>query len=133
MGRASDRYGRQMVLIAMAATGALCSFGFGWAGGLSPMLLLAFAAVYGFTALGDCSVLSTAMSEAVPVKRVLLLTHREPEVTASTLPAILSILEDAGVEVLVPAGEVVKHRILAPYPSSDGMKRQTPPPSKRHP
>jgi MFS family permease len=30
------------------------------------MLLLAFAAVYGFTALGDSSVLSTAMSEAVP-------------------------------------------------------------------
>jgi MFS family permease len=28
--------------------------------------LLAFAAVYGFTALGDSSVLSTAMSEAVP-------------------------------------------------------------------
>jgi MFS family permease len=66
MGRASDRYGRRMVLIAMAATGALCSFGFGWAGGLSPMLLLAFAAVYGFTALGDSSVLSTAMSEAAP-------------------------------------------------------------------
>ena len=30
------------------------------------MLLLAFAALYGFTALGDSSVLSTAMSEAVP-------------------------------------------------------------------
>ena len=32
MGRASDRYGRRMVLIAMAAVGALCSFGFGWSG-----------------------------------------------------------------------------------------------------
>ena len=48
------------------ATGALCSFGFGWSGELSPVLLLAFAALYGFTALGDSSVLSTAMSEAVP-------------------------------------------------------------------
>lgn len=66
MGRASDRYGRRVVLIAMAAIGALCSFGFGWSGELPPALLLAFAALYGFTALGDSSVLSTAMSEAVP-------------------------------------------------------------------
>lgn len=66
MGRASDRYGRRTVLIVMAGIGALCSFGFGWSGQLSPALLLAFAALYGFTALGDSSVLSTAMSEAVP-------------------------------------------------------------------
>jgi MFS family permease len=66
MGPASDRYGRRAVLIAMAAIGALCSFGFGWSGQLPPGVLLAFAAVYGFTALGDSSVLSTAMSEAVP-------------------------------------------------------------------
>ncbi len=66
MGQASDRYGRRAVLIAMAATGTLCSFGFGWSGGLSPLPLLALAALYGFTALGDSSVLSTAMSEAVP-------------------------------------------------------------------
>ena len=66
MGRASDRYGRRTVLLAMAGLGMLCSFGFGWSGALSPALLLAFAALYGFTALGDSSVLSTAMSEAVP-------------------------------------------------------------------
>jgi MFS family permease len=66
MGRASDRYGRRAVLIVMAGIGALCSFGFGWSGQLSPAFLLAFAALYGFTALGDSSVLSTAMSEAVP-------------------------------------------------------------------
>ena len=59
---------------------------------------------------------------AVPVKRVLLLTHREPAVTTTTLPAVLSILEDAGVQVLVPAGEVVKHRMLAPFSSADGMQ-----------
>lgn len=59
---------------------------------------------------------------ARPVKRVLLLTHREPAVTATTLPAVLSILEDAGVQVLVPAGEVVKHRMLAPFSSADGMQ-----------
>ena len=66
MGQASDRYGRRAVLLAVAAIGALCSFGFGWSGELSPALLLAFAALYGFAALGDSSVLSTAMSEAVP-------------------------------------------------------------------
>lgn len=57
-----------------------------------------------------------------PVKRVLLLTHRAPEVTSSGLPAILSILEDAGVTIMVPAAEVVKHRNLSPYQSSDGMQ-----------
>lgn len=56
-----------------------------------------------------------------PVKRVLLLTHREPDVTASTLPTVLAILQEAGVEVLVPAGEAVKHRSLAPFSSGDGM------------
>jgi NAD+ kinase len=63
-----------------------------------------------------------SFEQARPVERVLLLTHREPEVTASSLPAVLSILQDAGVQVLVPAGEVVKHRSLAPYSSGDGMK-----------
>jgi MFS family permease len=66
MGRASDRHGRRMVLIVMALIGTLCSFGFGWSGQLPTALLLGFAALYGFTALGDSSVLSTAMSEAVP-------------------------------------------------------------------
>ncbi|MEM7023421.1 MAG: MFS transporter [Pseudomonadota bacterium] len=66
MGQASDRYGRRAVLLAIAAVGALCSFGFGWSDQFSPALLLAFAALYGFAALGDSSVLSTAMSEAVP-------------------------------------------------------------------
>jgi NAD+ kinase len=55
------------------------------------------------------------------VKRVLLLTHREPAVTESTLPAILAILDEVGVQVLIPAGEVVKHRLLTGYQSSDGM------------
>jgi NAD+ kinase len=62
------------------------------------------------------------IDEARPVKRVLLLTHREPAVTETSLPAILSILDEAGVEVLVPAGELVKHRVLAGYSSSDGMR-----------
>jgi NAD+ kinase len=68
------------------------------------------------------SAVPISIDGAVPVKRVLLLTHREPAVTTSTLPAVLSILKDAGVQVLVPAGEVVKHRMLAPFSSADGMQ-----------
>lgn len=60
------------------------------------------------------------IEQAVPARRVLLLTHRGPDVTASGLTAILSILDEAGVEVLVPASEVVKHPVLAGYSSSDG-------------
>ena len=63
-----------------------------------------------------------AIEPAKPAKRVLLLTHRSPEVTASSLPAVLSILEDAGVEVLVPAAEMVKHPALVAYPTSDGVR-----------
>ncbi len=70
LGQASDRYGRRAVLLAVAAIGTLCSFGFGWSGQLPPLLLLAFAAIYGFAALGDSSVLSTAMSEAVPASHL---------------------------------------------------------------
>jgi MFS family permease len=66
MGQASDRYGRRAVLLALAIIGALCSFGFGWAGGMPPALLLAFTVLYGFVAVGDSGVLSTAMTEAVP-------------------------------------------------------------------
>jgi MFS family permease len=66
MGQASDRYGRRAVLLALAALGTLCSLGFGWSAQLPTLALLGFAAVYGFAALGDSSVLSTAMSEAVP-------------------------------------------------------------------
>ncbi len=68
------------------------------------------------------SAVPIAVEEAVPVRRVLLLTHREPGVTAASLPTVLSILREAGVEVLVPAGELVKHRILSGCSSADGMQ-----------
>jgi NAD+ kinase len=60
--------------------------------------------------------------EGKPARRVLLLTHREPVVTQEALPAILSVLEEAGVKVLVPAAEAVKHPALNAYPSSDNMR-----------
>ena len=48
---------------------------------------------------------------------MLLLTHKAPEVTASALPGVLSLLDDAGVELLVPEREARKH------PSLDGYRR----------
>jgi NAD+ kinase len=60
--------------------------------------------------------------EGKPTRRVLLLTHREPSVTREALPAVLSVLEDGGVKVLVPAAEAVKHPALTAFPSSDNMR-----------
>ncbi len=66
MGRTSDRLGRRAVLVAMAAMGAVCSLTIGWMETLPVWLILPMAALYGFSALGDSPVLSTAMTEATP-------------------------------------------------------------------
>lgn len=65
MGRLSDRLGRRLVLLGLAAISAVCSFAFGWLIGAPVALLLVVGALYGFTALGDSPVLSTAITEAV--------------------------------------------------------------------
>jgi len=65
MGRLSDGLGRRIVLVGLAATSAGCSLAFGWLIGLPIAVILAVGAVYGFTALGDSPVLSTALTEAV--------------------------------------------------------------------
>ena len=65
MGRLSDRIGRRSVLLAMALTSTCCSFVFGWLVGWPVALVFAVGAIYGFTALGDSPVLSTAFTEAV--------------------------------------------------------------------
>ncbi len=70
MGRASDRFGRRIVLVVVAALGTLCSFAFGWSGSLPPVLLLTLATLYGFATIGDSSVLSTAMTESVPADQL---------------------------------------------------------------
>ena len=69
-----------------------------------------------------CEGVSITAAPAAPAKRALLLTHRAPEVTRDTLPTVLSLLEEAGVQVLVSAAEVVKHPALAPHQSSDGVQ-----------
>ncbi len=65
MGSLSDRFGRRVLLIALAASSALLSLTIGWLIGWPFAVLLVLAFVYGFTALGDSPVLSTALTEAV--------------------------------------------------------------------
>lgn len=65
MGRASDVFGRRAILLAMAAAGMACSFVFGWLIGGPVWLVAGVALVYGFAALGDSAVLSTAFTEAI--------------------------------------------------------------------
>lgn len=65
MGHTSDLLGRRAVLIGTGVLGAVCSFSIGWLDDLAPILLLLLAAIYGFAALGDSPVLSTAITETV--------------------------------------------------------------------
>ena len=69
-GYAADRYGARTVLIAFAVLGALCSLSVGWLIDLSIPLLLVVVAIYGFATIGDSSVLSSAMADAVPADRL---------------------------------------------------------------
>ena len=65
MGRLSDGLGRRLVLFGLAATSAACSLTFGWLIGMPLAMVFVVGALYGFTALGDSPVLSTALTEAV--------------------------------------------------------------------
>lgn len=48
------------------------------------------------------------------VKRILLVTHGDPMVTAATLPALASALDARGVELVLSEDEVAKHPELQP-------------------
>jgi NAD+ kinase len=72
---------------------------------------------------------TAAGSRPIPVtpaggtaRRVLLLTHRAPEATSGALPTVLAILQEHGVEVVVPPTEVIKHERLAEMTSSEGVQ-----------
>ncbi len=69
-GYAADRFGDRAVLIAFAALGAACSISIGWLADGGALVVLALAAVYGFATIGDSSVLSAAMTKAVPAHRL---------------------------------------------------------------
>jgi MFS family permease len=65
VGRASDRFGRKQTLVALGVVGAACSFTIGWLADQPAAIVLPLAVLYGFAALGDSPVLSTAMTESV--------------------------------------------------------------------
>jgi MFS family permease len=61
----ADRFGRTPVILAMASISAACSLLFGWLIGASLVLVLGIGLLYGFAALGDSPVYSTAITEVV--------------------------------------------------------------------
>ncbi|HEX5077665.1 MAG TPA: MFS transporter [Geminicoccaceae bacterium] len=141
LGQASDRYGRRAVLLAVAAVGALCSFGFGWSGALPPLLLLSFATLYGFAALGDSSVLSTAMSEAVPpayLGRALAIRSILGIGVGAAAPAAFGAILDVSAPghgwgwafALMAVGGVIASLCAALLPD-DAPPRAAPPPAGR--
>lgn len=67
-GYAADRFGAPIVLLGFAIVGALLSAAIGWMTDVSVPLLLCLTAVYGFVIIGDSSVLSSAMTDAVPAQ-----------------------------------------------------------------
>ena len=69
-GYAADYFGAKPVLVTFALVGAACSLGVGWLGEFNVALLLALVFIYGFAIIGDSSVLSSAMTEAVPASQL---------------------------------------------------------------
>ena len=61
----ADRFGRTPVIFVMATVSAICSLAFGWMLGASLVLIVAVGLLYGFAALGDSPIYSTAITEVV--------------------------------------------------------------------
>jgi MFS family permease len=61
----ADRIGRTPVILVMATLSAACSLAFGWLIGASLGLVVAVGLLYGFAALGDSPIYSTAITEVV--------------------------------------------------------------------
>jgi MFS family permease len=64
-GMLADRFGRTPVILVMASISAVCSLIFGWLIGASLALIVAVGLLYGFAALGDSPIYSTAITEVV--------------------------------------------------------------------
>jgi len=69
-GWLSDRMGRTWTMLVLATISACCSLALGWLIGLPLWLLVAICAFYSFTAVGDSSVFSTAVTELVPPRHI---------------------------------------------------------------
>ncbi len=64
-GVLANRLGRAPVMLGMASTSAACSLAFGWLLGAPLGLVVGIGLVYGFAALGDSPIYSTAITEVV--------------------------------------------------------------------
>ena len=69
-GWLSDRMGRTWTMLVLASISAACSLTLGWLIGLPLWLLVVICAFYSFTAVGDSSVFSTAITELVPPRHI---------------------------------------------------------------
>lgn len=69
-GWLSDRWGRTAVIALMMAVSTASSFTFGWLLEAPLLLVAVVGCVYGFSALGDSPVYSTALTETVPPARL---------------------------------------------------------------
>jgi len=65
-GLFADRFGRTPVILFMASLSAICSLSFGWLLGAPIAFIVGLGLVYGFSALGDSPIYSTAITEVVP-------------------------------------------------------------------
>lgn len=65
-GWLSDRMGRTWTMIVLATVSSLCSLAVGWLIGVPLWLLVLICGIYSFSAVGDSSVFSTAVTELVP-------------------------------------------------------------------
>jgi MFS family permease len=64
-GVLADRFGRAPVILSMATISTACSLVFGWLIGMSLVLVVGLGLLYGFAALGDSPIYSTAITEVV--------------------------------------------------------------------
>ena len=64
-GVLADRLGRIPVMLMMASLSTVCSLVFGWLLGTPVAVVVALGLVYGFAALGDSPIYSTAITEVV--------------------------------------------------------------------
>ena len=69
-GYAADRFGAKPILVGFALVGAACSLVVGWPNELNVALLLVLVGIYGFAIIGDSSVLSSAMTDAIPASQL---------------------------------------------------------------
>ncbi len=69
-GWLSDRMGRTWTMMVLATVSAVCSLTLGWLIGLPLWLLVILCAFYSFSAVGDSSVYSTAVTEVVPPRLI---------------------------------------------------------------